>query len=143
MFMGGGNLLTSGIRDSKIEHYLEQSDLVLTDEEDPEPMPIFQNEEKISSGSGSSNSEDETRPVSEISLTSSTTVTTRCRAKTRGEPRILGGRSRGSRLRTRATQNDRSSLVNNRRNCNFSPLYRLIFQPRYKSVDTDTCIDYF
>ncbi|CAH0718130.1 unnamed protein product, partial [Brenthis ino] len=70
----------------------EQSELDLTDEEDPEPMPIFQNEEKISSGSGSSNSEDETRPGSEISLASYTTATTRYRARTRDEPRTLGGR---------------------------------------------------
>ncbi|CAH0713556.1 unnamed protein product, partial [Brenthis ino] len=54
-----------GIHNSEIVHYLEQSELDLTDEEDPVPMPIFQNEEKISSGSGSSNSEDETRPGSE------------------------------------------------------------------------------
>ncbi|CAH0726935.1 unnamed protein product, partial [Brenthis ino] len=132
---------TRGIHDSEIVRCLEQSELDLTDEEDPVPIPIFQNEEKISSGSGSSNSEDETRPGSEIFLASSTTATTRCRARTRGEPRTLGGRSRGSRLRTRGTQNDRSSLVNNRRNCNFSPVDRPIFQPTYKSIDTDIGLD--
>lgn len=133
-----------GLHDSDICDLLNESDLDLTDEDDSEIPPEHHHVDSISSNSGSSttsDSDEEIRPESEVSLVSST-VAPRGRSSTR-RPRTRGGRRFGFvRTRGRMRQNVGSSLpVNNDWTGVFSPLDITIFQPRYNFIETDTWTD--
>ncbi|KAG5889503.1 hypothetical protein JTB14_013815 [Gonioctena quinquepunctata] len=133
---------------NELEEALYESDISLSDTEDPQYIqPNLRNDHNgASSDSDSSDSEpiERDRPVSEISLSSSlmhrSTRSTRVSRRRRGHRAPI--RVRNTSVRSNGTS---AQLVNNEGTGNFTPIEKPLFQPRYKKEDCRlwTPEDYF
>ncbi|KAG5877880.1 hypothetical protein JTB14_028079 [Gonioctena quinquepunctata] len=133
---------------NELEEALYESDISLSDTEDPQYIqPNLRNYHNgASSDSDSSDSEpiERDRPVSEISLSSS--LMQRSTRSTRVSRRRRGHRA-PTRVRNTSVRSNGTSaqLVNNEWTGNFTPIEEPLFQPRYKKKDCRlwTPEDYF